>query len=219
MKNPKRNIGLSLFLGTLIVTIIYVSANLMYLNVLPLNEIAWANKDRVAVDAANKIFPSFGTYLIAVLIMVSTFGCNNGLILAGARVYNTMAKDGLFFKKAGELNKNSVPQVALWIQCIAASLWCLSGKYGDLLDMISFVVVLFYIMTIYGIFILRKKRPDAERPYKAFGYPILPVLYILMGIAFCVLLIIYKPKFTWPGMIIVLIGVPLYYLAISRRKK
>jgi basic amino acid/polyamine antiporter, APA family len=219
MKNPKRNIGMSLFLGTLIVTIIYVSANLMYLNVLPLNEIAWANKDRVAVDAANKIFPSFGTYLIAGLIMVSTFGCNNGLILAGARVYNTMAKDGLFFKSAGELNKNSVPQVALWIQCVAASLWCLSGKYGDLLDMISFVVVLFYIMTIYGIFILRKKRPDAERPYKAFGYPVLPVLYILMGIAFCVLLVIYKPKFTWPGMIIVLIGVPLYYLAISRGKK
>ncbi len=219
MKNPKRNIGMSLFLGTLIVTIIYVSANLMYLNVLTLNEIAWANKDRVAVDAANKIFPSFGTYLIAGLIMVSTFGCNNGLILAGARVYNTMAKDGLFFKKAGDLNKNSVPQVALWIQCIAASLWCLSGKYGDLLDMISFVVVLFYVMTIYGIFILRKKRPDAERPYKAFGYPILPVIYIIMGIAFCVLLVIYKPKFTWPGMIIVLIGVPLYYFAISRQKK
>lgn len=219
MKNPKRNIGLSLFLGTLIVTVIYVSANLMYLNVLPLNELAYAEKDRVAVAAANKIFPDFGTILIAVLIMVSTFGCNNGLILAGARVYYTMAKDGLFFKNVGTLNKHAVPQVALWIQCIAASLWSLSGKYGDLLDMISFVVVLFYILTIVGIFILRKKMPDAERPYKAFGYPVLPVLYILMGLAFCILLIIYKPQFTWPGLIIVLIGIPLYYIAVATQKK
>ena len=219
MKNPKRNIGLSLFLGTLIVTIIYVSVNLMYLNVLPLDELAFAKDDRVAVVAANKIFPSFGTILIALLIMVSTFGCNNGLILAGARVYYTMAKDGLFFKNVGELNKNAVPQLALWIQCIAASIWSLSGKYGQLLDMISFVVVLFYMLTIAGIFILRKKRPDAERPYKAFGYPFLPVLYILMGAAFCTLLIIYKPQFTWPGLIIVLLGVPLYYLAISANKK
>ena len=218
MKNPKRNIGLSLFLGTLIVTIIYVSANLMYLNVLPLNELAFPTDDRVAVAAANKIFPAFGTTLIAFLIMVSTFGCNNGLILAGARVYYTMAKDGLFFKQIGTLNKNSVPAVALWVQCIAASLWSLSGKYGDLLDMISFVVVLFYMLTIGGIFILRKKRPNAERPYKAFGYPVLPILYILMGLAFCILLIIYKPKFTWPGLVIVLIGVPLYYLAVSTRK-
>ena len=171
MKNPKKNIGLSLFLGTLIVTVIYVSANLMYLNVMPLNELAFPTDDRVAVAAANKIFPEFGTILIAVLIMVSTFGCNNGLILAGARVYYTMAKDGLFFKKVGDLNKNAVPQFALWIQCIAACIWSLSGKYGQLLDMISFVVVLFYMLTIIGIFILRKKRPEAERPYKAFGYP------------------------------------------------
>ncbi len=219
MKNPKRNIGMSLFLGTLIVTVIYVCANLMYLNVMPLHELAFPQDDRVAVAAANKIFPSFGTIMIACLIMVSTFGCNNGLILAGARVYYTMAKDGLFFKKVGELNKNAVPQFALWIQCVIASIWSLSGKYGQLLDMISFVVVLFYILTIVGIFILRKKRPDAERPYRAFGYPVLPILYILMGVAFCVLLIIYKPEFTWPGFIIVLLGVPLYFLAISRRKK
>ncbi len=219
MKNPKRNIGLSLFLGTLIVTIIYVSVNLMYLNVLPLDELAFAKDDRVAVAAANKIFPSFGTILIALLIMVSTFGCNNGLILAGARVYYTMAKDGLFFKNVRELNKNAVPQLALWIQCIVASIWSLSGKYGQLLDMISFVVVLFYMLTIAGIFILRKKRPDAERPYKAFGYPFLPIIYIVMGAAFCLLLIIYKPQFTWPGLIIVLLGVPLYYLAISANKK
>ncbi len=219
MKNPKRNIGMSLFLGTLIVTIIYVCANLMYLNVMPLHELAFPTDDRVAVAAANKIFPSFGTYLIAVLIMVSTFGCNNGLILAGARVYYTMAKDGLFFKKAGELNANAVPQWALWVQCVIASAWSLSGKYGQLLDMISFVVVLFYILTIAGIFILRKKRPDAERPYKAFGYPILPALYILMGAAFCILLAIYKPEFTWPGFIIVIMGIPLYYFAISRKDK
>jgi APA family basic amino acid/polyamine antiporter len=219
MKNPKRNIGLSLFLGTLIVTIIYVSANLMYLNVMPLNELAFPTDDRVAIAAANKIFPSFGTVLIAALIMVSTFGCNNGLILAGARVYYTMAKDGLFFKKVGTLNKNAVPQFALWIQCLAASAWSLSGQYGQLLDMISFVVVLFYMLTILGIFILRKKMPDAERPYKAFGYPILPILYILMGATFCILLIIYKPEFTWPGLIIVLLGVPLYFLAISRKNK
>ncbi len=219
MKNPKKNIGLSLFLGTLIVTIIYVSANLMYLNVMPLQELAFPTDDRVAIAAANKIFPSFGTILIAALIMVSTFGCNNGLILAGARVYYTMAKDGLFFKKVGELNKHAVPQFALWVQCLVACAWSLSGQYGQLLDMISFVVVLFYMLTIIGIFILRKKRPDLERPYKAFGYPVLPILYILMGAAFCILLIIYKPEFTWPGLVIVLLGVPLYYLAISRQKK
>ncbi|MBC7950125.1 MAG: amino acid permease [Chitinophagaceae bacterium] len=218
MKNPKKNIGLSLFLGTLIVTVIYVCANLMYLNVMPLSELAFPTDDRVAVAAANKIFPSSGTIIIAFLIMISTFGCNNGLILAGARVYYTMAKDGLFFRKVGELNKNAVPQFALWIQCLVASAWSLSGKYGQLLDMISFVVVLFYILTIIGIFILRKKRPNAERPYKAFGYPVLPILYILMGSAFCMLLIAYKPEYTWPGLIIVLLGVPIYYLAIAAKK-
>lgn len=219
MKNPQRNIGLSLFLGTLIVTTIYISANLMYLNVLPLNEIAFAKDDRVAVTAANAIFPSFGTILIALLIMVSTFGCNNGLILAGARVFYTMANDGLFFKKASTLNKNAVPEWALWAQCVVASILCLSGKYGDLLDMISFVVVLFYILTILGIFILRKKLPNAERPYKAFGYPILPALYMLMGAAFCILLIKFKPEYTWPGLIIVLIGIPLYYIAVANKKQ
>lgn len=219
MKNPQRNIGLSLFLGTLIVTTIYISANLMYLNVLPLNEIAFAKDDRVAVAAANEIFPAFGTTLIAVLIMVSTFGCNNGLILAGARVYYSMAQDGLFFKKAGELNKNNVPQWSLWAQCLVASVLCLSGKYGDLLDMISFVVVLFYVLTIAGIFILRKKMPNAERPYKAFGYPVLPALYMLMGVTFCIMLVIFKPQYTWPGLIIVLIGIPIYYLALANSKK
>jgi APA family basic amino acid/polyamine antiporter len=218
IKNPKRNIGLSLFLGTLIVTVIYIAANLMYLSVLPLHDIANAPADRVAVAASNVIFGNIGTYVIAVMIMISTFGCNNGLILAGARVYYTMAKDGLFFKNAGTLNKNAVPAWALWAQCIVASLLCLSGKYGDLLDMVSFIVVIFYILTIIGIFILRKKRPEMERPYKAFGYPFLPAIYILMGTCFCVLLIIYKPNFTWPGLIITLIGIPLYYLALRNQK-
>jgi basic amino acid/polyamine antiporter, APA family len=218
IKNPQRNIGLSLFLGTLIVTVIYISANLMYLSVLPINEIANAPADRVAVAASNVIFGNIGTYVIAVMIMISTFGCNNGLILAGARVYYTMAQDGLFFKKAGTLNKNAVPAWALWAQCIVAGLLCLSGRYGDLLDMVSFIVVIFYILTIIGIFILRKKRPELDRPYKAFGYPVLPAIYILMGTCFCVLLIIYKPNFTWPGLIITLLGVPLYYLALRNQK-
>ena len=218
IKNPQRNIGLSLFLGTLIVTIIYVSANVMYTAVLPLTDIAYAEKDRVAVAASTVIFGNVGTIIIALMIMVSTFGCNNGLILAGARVYYTMAKDGLFFKQAGELNRFAVPQLALWVQCILASIWCLSGRYGDLLDMVSFVVVLFYMLTIAGIFILRKKRPDAPRPYKAFGYPLLPLIYIAMGLTFCTLLIKYKPAFTWPGLIITLIGIPIYYIAMQRKK-
>jgi len=213
MKNPKRDVALSLFFGTLIVTLIYVSANVMYTSVLPLHDIATADKDRVAVAASHVIFGTGGTYVIAVMIMISTFGCNNGLIFAGARVYYTMAKDGLFFKQTGTLNKYAVPEFGLWIQAIVASILCLSGKYGDLLDMISFVVVLFYVLTIFGIFRLRKSRPDAERPYKAFGYPVLPIIYILMGIAFCILLIIYKPNFTWPGLIIVLIGIPIYYFS------
>lgn len=218
IKNPQKNIGLSLFLGTLIVTLIYVAANLMYLSVLPLNDIAFAASDRVAVTASNAIFGNSGTFIIAAMIMISTFGCNNGLILAGARVYYTMAQDGLFFKNAAKLNKNAVPEWALWAQCVVASLLCLSGKYGDLLDMVSFVVVIFYVLTIFGIFILRKKRPDMERPYKAIGYPILPFIYILMGISFCVLLFIYKPDFTWPGLIITLIGIPLYFLAVKTSK-
>ena len=130
-----------------------------------------------------------------------------------------MAKDGLFFKQTGTLNKAAVPAFALWIQCAMACALCLSGQYGNLLDMVSFVVVLFYVLTIAGIFILRKQRPDAERPYKAFGYPILPALYILMGVAFCTLLIIYKPQYTWPGLIIVLLGIPIYFVALAAKKR
>ncbi len=217
MKQPQRNIGLSLFLGTLIVTVIYVAANLVYLAVLPMDAIAHAEKDRVAVAASIPIFGAVGTLIIAVMIMVSTFGCNNGLILAGSRVYYTMARDGVFFKRAGHLNRHGVPAAALWAQCIVAAILCLSGKYGDLLDMISFVVVIFYVLTIGGVFILRRRIPDHPRPYKAWGYPFLPALYIILGISFCILLIWFKPQFTWPGFLIVLLGVPIYYL--MRQKK
>ena len=219
IKNPKRNIGLSLFMGTLIVTIIYISANLMYVNVLPLQGIAFPEGGRVAVAASDAIFGPNGSIVIAVMIMISTFGCNNGLILAGARVYYTMAKDGLFFAPAGKLNKNAVPQWALWAQAVVAVLLCLSGNYNDLLTMISFVVVIFYALTIAGVFILRKKRPDAERPYKAFGYPVLPVIYIILGLTFCIFLAIFEPFYSMWGLAIVLAGIPLYYIAISSRKK
>lgn len=219
IKNPKKNIGLSLFMGTLVVTIIYVLANLMYMYVLPLDAIAFAKNDRVAVVAAEQFLGSdIGAYVIAVLIMVSTFGCNNGLILAGARVYYTMAKDGLFFKKTATLNKHAVPEYALWIQCAVAGLLCLSGKYGDLLTMIAFVVVIFYALTIYGIFILRRKRPDIERPYKAFGFPFLPVIYILLAITFCVALVFASPTYSLWGLLIVLIGIPIYFVALARKK-
>ena len=217
IKNPQKNIGLSLFLGTLIVTVIYILMNVVYLATVPLHELAFAKDNRLALSASEAIFGSSGTIIIAIMIMVSTFGCNNGLVLAGARVYYTMAKDQLFFKKAGTLNKNIVPEWALWIQCAMACILCLSGRYGDLLDMVSFIVVIFYVLTIAGIFILRKKYPDADRPYKAFGYPFLPIIYMVMGVSFCGLLIFYKPQFTWPGLIITLIGIPLYYLAVRNK--
>jgi APA family basic amino acid/polyamine antiporter len=218
IKNPKRNIGLSLFLGTLVVTFLYLTVNLMYLYALPLQDIAFPPSDRLATTAANRIFGESGTVIIALLIMVATFGCINGLVLAGARVYYTMAKDGLFFAKAGVLNKNAVPQWALWAQCVVASLLCLSGGYGNLLDMISFVVVIFYVLTIAGIFILRKKQPMAERPYRAFGYPFLPALYIVMGLAFCILLLIFKTTYAAWGLAITLAGIPLYHLATRNKK-
>ncbi len=219
IKNPKRNIGLSLFLGTLIVSIIYITTNLMYLNALSLDQIAFPGGDRVAVAASNAIFGHYGAAVIAVMIMISTFGCNNGLILAGARVYYTMAKDGLFFKKAGTLNKKAVPEWALWAQAVVASILCLSGGYNDLLDMIAFVVVIFYVLTIIGIFVLRKTKPNIERPYKAFAYPFLPALYIIMGSVFCIFLIIFKPFYTLWGLGIVLAGIPVYYITIRNQKK
>jgi len=218
IKNPQRNVGLSLFLGTLIVTIIYITANLMYVAVMPMESIAFAPSERVAVEAAQHIFGTTGTYIIAVMIMISTFGCNNGLILAGARVYYTMAKDGLFFKKAGGLNKASVPGWGLWAQCIWASALCLTGKYGDLLDYVMIIVMIFYILTIFGIFILRKKRPGAERPYKAFGYPVLPFIYILLAGAFCIALLVARPETCGFGVAIMLAGVPVYYLTKGKQQ-
>ena len=211
IKRPERNIGLSLFLGTLIVTAIYVATNLMYVSVLPLQEIANAENDRVGVTASLRIFGASGTTVMALLLMISTFGCDNGLILSGARVYYTMARDGVFFRRVGVLNRNGVPERALWSQCIWASVLCLSGRYGDLLDYVIFVVLIFYILTILGIFRLRRTKPDLPRPYKAFGYPVLPLLYIILAGAICILLFIYKPKFTWPGLGIVLLGIPIYY--------
>jgi APA family basic amino acid/polyamine antiporter len=223
IRKPKRNIPLSLFWGVLIVTVIYVLANIAYIMLLPVQGtpeaanvigrgIQFATSDRVGVAAAIQIFGASAAVIMAALIMISTFGCNNGLILAGARVYYAMAKDGLFFKKVGTLNKFAVPGIALVFQCIWASALCLSGKYGDLLDYVVFAVMIFYILTIIGLFILRKKRPDAERPYRAFGYPVLPAIYIVFAIAFCIDLLIYKPNYTWPGMIIVLIGIPVYFI-------
>jgi APA family basic amino acid/polyamine antiporter len=216
IKNPKRNIGLSLFLGTLIVSIIYVLANVMYLAVIPIDEIANAPSDRVAVVAAQYIFGNIGTLIIAVMIMISTFACNNGLIMAGARVYYTMAKDGLFFKKAATLNDASVPAWALWVQCFWASCLCLTGKYGALLDFVVIIVLIFYILTIYGIFKLRKTMPDAERPYKAFGYPVLPALYIAAAGAISVILLVTRPGTCGWGVAIMVLGIPIYYLTKTK---
>ena len=218
IRNPQKNIGLSLFLGTLIVTIIYVSANIMYTAVLSVQEIAFAPADRVAVAASQYIFGTAGTLVIALMIMISTFGCNNGLILSGARVYYTMAKDGLFFKKAGILNKYEVPSWGLWAQCIWASALCLTGRYGDLLDYVIFVVLIFYILTIGGIFILRRKYPDAERPYKAFGYPVIPALYIICATVLCIALLYYKTNTCGWGLLLVIFGVPVFYISEYYRK-
>lgn len=213
IRKPERNVGLSLFLGTFIVSVIYILANLMYVAVMPLQEIATAKSDRVAVDAAQYIFGDTGTIIIAVMIMISTFACNNGLIMAGARVYYTMAGDGLFFKKASRLNASGVPGWALWFQCIWASILCLTGKYGDLLDYVMIIVIIFYILTIAGIFILRKKQPDTVRPYKAFGYPVLPVIYILFAGAICIALLLTRLNTCGWGVLIMLAGIPVYYLS------
>lgn len=219
IKNPQRNVGLSLFLGTFIVSIIYVLANVMYIAVVPLEEIAFAKSDRVAVVASNYIFGNIGTLIIAIMIMVSTFACNNGLIMAGARVYYTMAKDGLFFKKAALLNHASVPSWALWMQCIWASALCLTGKYNALLDFVIIIVLIFYILTIYGIFILRRKMPDVERPYKAFGYPFLPMVYIVLASAICISLLFTKFSTCGWGVLIMLMGIPVYYLTKPKGDK
>ncbi len=212
IRNPKRNLPLSLVLGVGIVSVLYLACNFVYLNALPLEAIQTAPQDRVATAVAQKMFGTTGAQLIAVAIMVSTFGCVNGLILAGARVYYAMALDGLFFKSIATLDpKTSVPVTSLVWQCAWACLLTLTGRYNDLLDYVIFAVLLFYILTISGIFVLRRTRPEMERPYRAFGYPVLPLSYILVAGLIEILLLLYKPNYTWPGLIIVLLGIPVYF--------
>lgn len=218
VKDPKKNIPLSLAIGTTLVIFLYFLVNVSYLCVLPFKEIQFAENERVGTAAMQMIFGGGGAIIMASLIMISTFGCNNGIILSTSRVYYAMAKDNLFFKKAIELNSYSVPAYALIVQCIWSCLLCLSGTYSNLLDYVIFAVLLFYILTIIGLFILRIKRPDIERPYKAFGYPIIPALYILFATLISIDLLIFKPLYTWPGLIIVLLGIPVYYLWKSKNK-
>jgi APA family basic amino acid/polyamine antiporter len=213
MRNPRRNLPLSLALGVGVVSALYIAANFTYLNVLTLHQIQNAAEDRVATAAAFKMFGPVAVQLMAAAIMISTFGCNNGIILSGARVYYAMAKDKLFFRKAGELDAvHHAPRFSLGAQCVWAILLTLTGSYSELLDYVIFAVLLFYMLTISGIFVLRRTRPDMERPYKAFGYPVLPAAYILVAGSIDVLLLIYKPGFAWPGLIIVLLGVPVYFV-------
>lgn len=217
IKNPEKNVVKSMVLGTSAVMVLYLLVNLVYLNALDRDGIAFADKNRPAVAASEVIFGNIGTVIMAVLVMISTFGCINGLVLAGSRVYQTMAKDGLFFKSAMENNRHDVPEKSLWIQGIWASVLALSGQYGDLLDMISFVIVLFYMITVFGVIYLRFKKPELERPYKTWLYPITPLLYLFIGSAFCILLMMYKPQYTWPGFLLILIGLPVYWF-INRKK-
>lgn len=221
--NPKRNVPLSLFFGTLLVTVLYILANFVYIKTLPLSGspdgadvlsrgIQYATDDRVATSSMSVVFGDYAAIIMAVFIMISTFGCNHGLILAGPRVYYAMAKDGLFFKKVGEINKKGVPGFAIVIQGVWSVLLCLSGTYGNLLDYVIFAVLIFFTLTILAIFILRVKRPDITRPYKAFGYPVVPSIYILATLFIMVILLIYKPNYTFPGLAIVLLGIPVFFL-------
>lgn len=230
IKDPKKNIPRSLFLGTLIVTVVYVLANVAYLALLPLqgtptatdiaaNGIMFASNDRVGAAAASMIMGNASVFVMAALIMVSTFGCNSGLILSGGRLFFAMAKDGLFFKQATALNKNQVPAKALWVQCIWACVLCISGKFGDLLTYATFASLLFYILTILGVFILRKKEPNADRPYRAFGYPVVPALYIVVTVAICITLLIYDTFNTGLGLCIVALGIPVYYLVMNKKEQ
>lgn len=223
IKKPSRNIPLALLIGTLMVGVLYILSNITYLSILPLHGsplgsdimshgIAFAKDDRVATAAVSVMLGSGAAYIMAALIMVSTFGCNNGIVLSGARLYYAMAKDKLFFRQAMKLNSKGVPAISLVFQCIWASVLCLSGTYSDLLDYITIASLLFYALTISGVFILRKKQPDAERPYKVFAYPVLPAIYVVVALAISADLLIEIPKTTWPGIIIVLIGIPFYFL-------
>ncbi|MCC7157079.1 MAG: amino acid permease [Bryobacterales bacterium] len=213
IRNPKRDLPLSLALGVGLVSILYIGCNLVYLTVLPLAGIQHAPEDRVGTAVAAGILGDSATAVMAIAVMVSTFGCLNGLILAGARVYYAMAKDGLFFKSVARIDPHShAPVTSLWVQCLWACGLTLTGRYSDLLDYVIFAVLLFYIMTISGLFVLRRTRPNMERPYRAFGYPVLPVIYLAAASVIEVLLLMYKPSYTWPGLIIVLLGIPVYFI-------
>jgi APA family basic amino acid/polyamine antiporter len=228
VKEPQRNIPLGLLIGVGLVTLLYILANVAYFMILPFNgdpnatEVAgqgvmYAQNDRVGTAALYMIFGNASKYLMAALIMISTFGCNNGLVLAGSRLFQSMAEHGLFFNKVKELNKHGVPQTSMVYQCIWGSVLCLSGSYGDLLDYCTFASLLFYMVTIAGIFVLRKKEPDAPRPYKAFGYPFIPALYILLAGFICVNLLFIKPFNAGMGMLIIFLGIPVFYL-FNRKK-
>lgn len=229
IRQPERNIPRSLFLGTLLVTLLYLLANMAYLTVLPLHGqadgegiaagISHAPFDRVGTLASQTIFGEPGLLIMAILIMVSTFGCNNGMILAGARLFSTMANDGLFFKAAGQLNKNGVPANALWAQALWASILCLSGSYGDLLNYCTFASLLFYMVTVAGLLRLRKTEPDMERPYKVIGYPVVPVLYLLLAGFVAVSLMVFEWKNSGIGLGIVALGVPVYLLLKAKGNK
>jgi APA family basic amino acid/polyamine antiporter len=221
--NPKRTIPLSLLFGTILISIMYILTNFVYIKILPVSGspdgadvlsrgIQYATSDRVATSAMSVVFGDYAAVIMAIFIMISTFGCNNGLILAGPRVYYAMAADGLFFRKVAEINTKGVPGFALLIQGIWATLLCLSGTYSNLLDYVIFAVLIFFTLTISAIFVLRIRKPDVPRPYKAFGYPVIPALYILTTLTLMVILLIHKPGYTFPGLIIVLIGIPVYYL-------
>ncbi len=213
MKNPRKHLPLALAIGVGSVSVIYLLANVVYLNVLPLEAIKTAPQDRVGTAVVQSFLGAGAEKWMAAAIMISTFGCVNGLVLAGARVYYAMANDGLFFRLCGRVNpETQTPNISLGVQCLWACLLTLTGKYGDLLDYVIFAVLLFYVLTIWGIFVLRRKRPDMERPYKAFGYPVLPLLYILFAGLIEALLLVYKPNYTWPGLIIVLLGIPVYFV-------
>jgi basic amino acid/polyamine antiporter, APA family len=225
VQNPRRNLPLALVFGTGLVSVLYVLANVGYLQVLPLHGaadgasvltrgIAHATQDRVATAATEQMFGAAGATIMAIAILVSTFGCNNGLILAGARVYFAMARDRLFFRRAGTLNAKAVPSFALIVQSVWVSLLCLTGTYGQLLDYVIFAALLFYVLTTIGLFILRRKHPEIERPYRAVGYPVLPALYILLAGAVAIILLVAPQTRTQAifGLVLVLIGIPVYAL-------
>jgi APA family basic amino acid/polyamine antiporter len=212
LKDPKRDLPFAMGAGVILVVTLYLLANLAYLSVLPASAIAGAAQDRVATAVLQVILGDVGLYAMAAAIMISTFGCNNGLILSGARVYYAMARDGLFFRRAGELHPtHRTPAFGLVVQAVWASLLCLSGTYSQLLDYVIFAAVLFFLLTVVGLFALRRKLPNAERPVRAPLYPWLPGLYAVLTLLFCINLLVQKPQYSWPGLIIVALGVPVYY--------